>query len=258
MVDNWKPVVVVTGAASGIGRATTELIVERGGRVVAMDLAADALTSLATLVPSDSIVPFVGDVTSEQANADAVALAEKTWGRLDVLVLNAGLRASGPIDTADLDVFDRSINVNLRSAVLGLRIGIPAMRRAGGGSIVITASNSGLNGEVNRWQYAAAKAGVLNLMRSVALDVAVDNIRVNAVCPGPTLTGMTSDLAVHAPARYDSLRRTVPQQRWAEPREIGEAIWFLASPAASFITGAALAVDGGVSAHMGQGELPSR
>jgi meso-butanediol dehydrogenase / (S,S)-butanediol dehydrogenase / diacetyl reductase len=206
---------------------------------------------------SAQIVPFVGDVTYEEANAAAVALAEATWGRVDVLILNAGVRASGPIDTTDLDEFDRSINVNLRSAVLGMRVGIPALRRAGGGAVVITASNSGLNGEVNRWQYAAAKAGVLNLMRSIALDVAIENIRVNAVCPGPTLTGMTSDLLTHAPARYDSLRRVVPQQRWARPSEIAEAIWFLASPAASFITGVALPVDGGVSAHVGQGELPT-
>jgi meso-butanediol dehydrogenase / (S,S)-butanediol dehydrogenase / diacetyl reductase len=252
VVEQWKPVAVVTGAASGIGRATTELIAERGGRVVAMDIKPDGLPR------HDNVIAFAGDVTSEAANAEAVALAEHTWGRLDVLILNAGVRASGPIDTASLEVFDHSIEVNLRSAVLGMRVGIPAMRRTGGGAVVITASNSGLNGEVNRWQYATAKAGVLNLMRSVALDVAVDNIRVNAVCPGPTLTGMTSDIAVRAPDRYDSLRRAVPQQRWAEPREIAEAIWFLASPAASFITGVALPVDGGVSAHVGQGELPSR
>ncbi len=98
------------------------------------------------------------------------------------------------MDTVDLAVFDRSIEVNLRSAVLGLRVGIPAMCRAGGGAIVITSWNTGLNGEANRFRYATAKAGVLNLMRSVAIDVAADNIRVNAVCPGPTLSGMTKHL----------------------------------------------------------------
>ena len=252
MVEHWKPVAVVTGAANGIGRATTELFVARGGRVVAMDIAADALVGLP---PSSSLITLVGDVTSEAANADAVARAERTWGRLDVMVLNAGVRASGPIDTVDLDVFDKSIDVNLRSAVLGLRVGLPALRRAGGGSVVITSSNTGLNGETNRWPYAAAKAGVLNLMRSVALDVAIDNVRVNAVCPGPTLTGMTVGIEAE---RYDRLRRNVPQQRWAQPSEIAEAIWFLASPAASFITGVALPVDGGVSANTGQGLLPTR
>ena len=255
MVVNWMPVAVVTGAASGIGRATTELLLARGGRVVALDLDADAL---ATFSQHDSLRTLSGDVTEEEDNASAVAIAEQTWGRLDVMVLNAGVRGSGPIDTVDLQIFDRSIEVNLRSAVLGMRVGIPAMRRAGGGAVVITSSNTGLNGEANRWPYAAAKAGVLNLMRSVALDVAIDNIRVNAVCPGPTLTGMTARIPADQPERYDSLRRNVPQQRWAEPAEIAEAIIFLASPAASFITGVALPVDGGVSANTGQASLPTR
>ena len=252
MVEAWNPAAVITGAANGIGRATTELFLARGGRVVAMDIAGDALVGLPS---SASLITLVGDVTSEAANADAVARAEHAWGRLDVMVLNAGVRASGPIDTIDLDVFDQSIDVNLRSAVLGLRVGLPALRRAGGGSVVITSSNTGLNGETNRWPYAAAKAGVLNLMRSVALDVAIDDIRVNAVCPRPTLTGMTMGIETE---RYDRLRRNVPQQRWAQPSEIAEAIWFLASPAASFITGVALPVDGGVSANTGQGVLPTR
>lgn len=255
VVVNWNPVVVVTGAASGIGRATTELLLARGGRVVALDLSVEALS---TLTPHNGLRTLSGDVTSEADNAAAVDLAVSAWGRLDTMVLNAGTRGSGPIDTVDLDVFDRSIEVNLRSAVLGLRVGIPAIRRAGGGAVVITSSNTGLNGEVNRWPYAAAKAGVLNLMRSVALDVAIDNIRVNAVCPGPTLTGMTAQIPTEQPERYDALRRNVPQQRWAQPAEIAEAIIFLASPAASFITGVALPVDGGVSANTGQGALPTR
>ena len=137
----------------------------------------------------------------------------------------------------------------------------PASRRCAApaeGAFVITSSNTGLNGEPNRWPYAAAKAGVLNLMRSVALDVAAEDIRVNAVCPGPTLTGMTERMPVEQPERYEALCRNVPQQRWATADEISEVIWFLASPAASFVTGVAVPVDGGVSANTGQGTLPAR
>lgn len=244
----------MTGAASGIGRATAELLTGRGYRVVAADLADSVLS---VYRGKADVVAAVGDVTDEAFNVSAVELAESTWGRLDAMVLNAGVRASGEIESIDMAIFDRSIAVNLRSAVLGMRAGIPAMRRAGGGSIVVTSSNTGLNGEAKRWPYAAAKAGVINLAKSVAMDVAAQNIRVNAVCPGPTLTGMTGNLRETDPARYDLLRRVVPMQRWAEPREIAEVIAFLVSPASSFVTGVALAVDGGVTANTGQALLPS-
>ena len=250
----WPPVAIVTGAASGIGRATVDLLTERGGHVVALDLEADQLTGFAD---PDSVTTLAGDVTDEAANADAVALAERTWGRLDVTVLNAGVRGSGWIDTVDLEVFDRSIDVNLRAVVLGIRAAVPALRRAGGGSVVITASNTGLRGETRRWPYAAAKAGVINLARSLAIDLGPERIRVNAVCPGPTITGMTAGMPTDDPERYDRLRRMVPLQRWAEPRETAEAIVWLASPSASFVTGVALPVDGGITASTGQAPPPA-
>ncbi len=250
-MDTHGGTAIVTGAASGIGRATVELLASAGWTAVAVDTDADRFGWVDGAGLGDRVTIVVGDVTDRATSTDAVAAAVDGTGRLDAAVFNAGVAIGGDLLGLDLAEFDRSIAVNVRAVVDGIRAVVPAMRRAGGGRIVATASTSGLGGDPDLWAYNTAKGAVVNLVRAAAVDLGPDGITVNAVCPGPTETGMTARLQ-SLPDAYEALRRTIPLQRWGRPEEIAAVIGFLVSPAAGFVNGAIVPVDGGITASTGQ------
>ncbi|MFC7262703.1 SDR family NAD(P)-dependent oxidoreductase [Streptomyces lutosisoli] len=223
------PVLVITGAASGIGEAAVRLYAERGHRVVAVDVAEEGLARLAGL---DGVATLVGDVAAEETNTAAVRLALDQFGRLDAAVLNAGIGGTGPLESPG--AIDRLFAVNVRAVALGIRAAVPALRAGGGGASVATASVSGLRDDPGTWDYNATKAAVINL------------VRANAIAPGLTETAITTTQVANP-----DLTARIPVHRWATPREQAEVIWFLTSPAASYVTGVTVPVDGGLSANGG-------
>ncbi len=237
-------VVWVTGGASGIGRATVEEVVAEGGRAVATDLPA---ADFGWAEENDAIAIHRGDVTDPDHNDAATALAVAHFGRLDGAALNAGVAWRADLFEGPLDSFDTVMEVNVRAVVLGIRAAARHMRP--GSAITVTASTSGMRGDPGMWVYNTSKAAVINLVRSASMDLAARGIRLNAVCPGPTETGMTVGFDEEG---HEDMRRRIPLQRWGSASELGAAHSWLLSPKASFVTGAHLPVDGGISANTGQ------
>ncbi|MEP1123983.1 MAG: SDR family oxidoreductase [Ilumatobacter sp.] len=255
-------VAIVTGGASGIGRACVERFVEQGYGVVAVDRSVDAFAWLGDDILGDvndvHVVPLAGDVTDRGTNDHAVAVAVDRFGRLDVAVFNAGVSMGGDLIDLPIEEFDRAMDVNVRAVALGIRAVTPTLREQGeGGRIVVTASTSGIGADPRMWAYNTSKAAVINLARAAAIDLGADGITVNAVCPGPTETAMTSGLAA-MPDVHDELRRRIPLQRWGRPEEVAAMIAFVSSPEASFVNGAVIPVDGGITANTGQFSPGSR
>jgi meso-butanediol dehydrogenase/(S,S)-butanediol dehydrogenase/diacetyl reductase len=269
-------VALITGAASGIGAATARRFAREGARVVIADINEAGAKQVAEDIDRAGGVAIAvrADVSDPREVEAMIGRAVEAFGRLDVLYNNATLMEVGPIAHLTLEGWNRTLAVNLTGVFLGMKQALPVMRKQGGGAIVNTASISGLAGDYGLAAYNAAKAGVVNLTRTAALEFARYRIRVNCVCPGgvetPLLGSMLGDnepvphwITTPGPAgrsvpsaeerrRFrERFEKAHPLGRLATPDEIASVACFLASDDASFITGAAIVADGGIMAHTG-------
>lgn len=246
-----SPVAIVTGAAGGIGRAAIDALRARGYSIVAVDIA-EAVNDLAAAAPREpAVVPLVADVRQTRTAADAVSLAVDTFGRIDLLLNNAGRFYRRPIVESTDEAFDSLIQINVRAPFAFTRAAIPHLRAARG-AIVNVASTSGFIGVADQSIYAMTKGAVVQLTRQQAIEQAPHGVRVNAVAPGGVDTAFTAeavseDSDAEATARASLARH--PIGRYSTPAEVADAIAYLASDAASGVTGAVLNVDGGYLAQ---------
>lgn len=244
--------VLISAAASGIGEATALRFAQEGAALLISDINAERLEQCRQrlLASGGRVYSCVADVGVQAQVDQMVAMAVQQLGGIDVLVNNAGVGAYGTVSDLSSDQWHQVLEVSLSSVFYAAKAAMPHLLAARG-CMVNTASISGLRGDYGFTAYAAAKGGVINLTRTLALDHARQGVRVNAVCPGLVATPLTQKF-FDKPALMQAYQQNLPMQRPADPREIASAIAFLASDDASYITGVSLAVDGGLTAWTGQ------
>ena len=243
-------VAVVTGAASGMGRATARLFAEQGALVAASDLDERGVEAVVEeITATGATARAYGCDVSDPAAIDAmVTMVRADLGPVDILINNAGMVGLGAVDAEGfLDVWQHTFDVNLNAHVHLIRACLDDLRRNGDGRIVNIASTEGLGGSADNSPYGASKHGVVGLTKSLAVELGPVGVTVNAVCPGPINTGMTEPIPDDAKATFT--RRRTALRRYGEPEEVAHLTLALSLPSASYVTGVALPVDGGMRAR---------
>jgi len=241
-------VAIVTGAASGMGAATAKLFADQGARVAAIDINAEPLAAVVGEIEAAGreVKGWTLDLSDGEAIARTFADIGNHFGAIDILVNNAGISRFAPIDSEDYEAaWNLSISVLLTAHTRTIRAALPLLRKSRHPRIVNIASTEGLGATKFGSPYTAAKTGVIGLTRSLAVELGGEGITVNCICPGPINTGMTSAIPDEAKAEF--ARRRVALKRYADPEEVAHATLGLVLPAASFVTGVALPVDGGLT-----------
>ena len=248
-------VAIITGGAGGIGLQAGNLFAQEGAKVLLVDLHEDALKEAVRTIGSDAVRYCAADVTQPDQTQQYIQAAVEQFGGVDVLLANAGVEGEvKPITDYAIDTFDQVMAVNVRGVWLGLKYAAPEIAKRGGGSIVITSSVAGVRGAAGMSAYIASKHAVIGLMRTAALEMAAEKIRVNTVNPAPVDTRMMRSLEKgfepDDPGRAkEMVSAMVPLQRYADPVEVARIMLFLASDESSYCSGGVYMVDGGMTAR---------
>jgi NAD(P)-dependent dehydrogenase (short-subunit alcohol dehydrogenase family) len=246
-------VAVITGAGSGIGRATAMLFAQEGAKVVVVDYAPEGGQETVEMIRRNGgeAIFVETDVSKAAAVEEMVQTAVDTYGKIDILFNNAAVTIPASVVDATEAVWDKTMDIDLKGVFLPSKYAIPHMIKGDGGSVINTASMCGLVASPNQAPYSAAKGGVIALTRQMAIDYATHNIRVNSICPSEVRTPMFLGFINRAPdpeKKMQELIARIPLGRVAEPEEIARVALFLASDESSYVTGVTLPVDGGLTA----------